>query len=205
VCEIDPVSDLYSLCPYGFRLSESWHLVIPPGRRVCTTHWHAREYEQLKEWWVGITSPQMYGPGYRLRVWLVQSRFISSPKFKIVSGAHPASYSLHTGVPFPGLKLPGREVERTPPSHSEPSWLLWASFTFIPIEGWHFDDIGLYAMNCPARFYNDAEIILTLSLLMSYIYGVSCKARNFNVYINGLRFGNAESRLFLFSVQCFNT
>jgi hypothetical protein len=47
---------------------------------------------------------------------------------------------------------------------------------------------------------------LTLSLLMSYIYGAPCTARNFNVvYIYGPTFGNAESRLFLFAVQCFNT
>jgi hypothetical protein len=47
---------------------------------------------------------------------------------------------------------------------------------------------------------------LTLSLLMSYIYGDSCKARNFNVvYIYGPTFDNPESRLFLFAVQCFNT
>jgi hypothetical protein len=47
---------------------------------------------------------------------------------------------------------------------------------------------------------------LTLSLLMSYIYGVLCKARNFNVlYIYGPTFGKAVSRLFLFVVLCFNT
>jgi hypothetical protein len=43
---------------------------------------------------------------------------------------------------------------------------------------------------------------------MSYIfiYGAPCKARNFNVvYIYGPTFGNAESRLFLFAAQCFNT
>jgi hypothetical protein len=41
---------------------------------------------------------------------------------------------------------------------------------------------------------------------MSYIYGAPCKARNFNVvYIYGLTFGNAKSRLFLFAAQCFNT
>jgi hypothetical protein len=46
---------------------------------------------------------------------------------------------------------------------------------------------------------------LTLSLLISYIYGVPCKTRNFNViYIYGLTFGNAENRLFLFAAQCFN-
>jgi hypothetical protein len=46
---------------------------------------------------------------------------------------------------------------------------------------------------------------LTLSLLMSYIYGSPCKARNFNViHIYGPTFGNTESRLFLFAAQCFN-
>jgi hypothetical protein len=48
--------------------------------------------------------------------------------------------------------------------------------------------------------------LLTLNLLMSYICGAPCKARNFNVmYIYGPAFGNAESRLFLFSARCFNT
>jgi hypothetical protein len=49
---------------------------------------------------------------------------------------------------------------------------------------------------------------LTLSQLMSYIHGAPCKARNFYVeyiYIYGLTFGNAESSLFLFAAQCFNT
>jgi hypothetical protein len=46
---------------------------------------------------------------------------------------------------------------------------------------------------------------LTLSLLMSNIYGAPGKARNFNgVYIYGLRFDNAESCLFLFAAQRFN-
>jgi hypothetical protein len=47
---------------------------------------------------------------------------------------------------------------------------------------------------------------LTLSLLM-YVYGFF-KASNFNVvciYIYGPTFGNAESGLFLFAAQCFNT
>jgi hypothetical protein len=39
---------------------------------------------------------------------------------------------------------------------------------------------------------------------MLYIYGAPCKAINFNViYI--WTFGNAESHLFLFAAQCFNT
>jgi hypothetical protein len=57
---------------------------------------------------------------------------------------------------------------------------------------------------------------LTLSLLMSYIYGAPCKARNVNVvyiyiyvyiyivYIYGLTFGKAESHLILFAALCFD-
>jgi hypothetical protein len=46
---------------------------------------------------------------------------------------------------------------------------------------------------------------LTLSLLMSYICGAPCKARNFNVvYIWTCIFGKAANRLFLFTAQCFN-
>jgi hypothetical protein len=44
------------------------------------------------------------------------------------------------------------------------------------------------------------SLCLTLSLLMSYLYGAACKVRNVNVvYIYGPTFGNAESRLFLFA------
>jgi hypothetical protein len=46
----------------------------------------------------------------------------------------------------------------------------------------------------------EAELLqrrLTLSLLTSYIY--------IYIYIYGPRFGNAESRLFLFAAQCFST
>jgi hypothetical protein len=49
---------------------------------------------------------------------------------------------------------------------------------------------------------------LTLTVLMSYIYGAPCKARTFKVvyiYIYGSTFGNAESSFFLFAAQCFNT
>src|SRR5215510_4628647 len=46
---------------------------------------------------------------------------------------------------------------------------------------------------------------LTLRLLMAYIYGAPSKARNFNIYIYGPTFGSAESHLFLFAAQCFNT
>jgi hypothetical protein len=56
------------------------------------------------------------------------------------------------------------------------------------------------------QVYPNYKWDLTLSLLMSHIYGVPCKARNFNfIYIYGSTFGNAESRLFLFAAQCFNT
>jgi hypothetical protein len=51
-------------------------------------------------------------------------------------------------------------------------------------------------------FLNVCKCSLTLSLLMSYIYGDPSKARNFNVvYIYRPMFGNAESRLFVFAAQ----
>jgi hypothetical protein len=53
--------------------------------------------------------------------------------------------------------------------------------------------------------YNNYRWDLTLSLLMSCIYGAPCKARNFNDVYIWTYFGNAESRLFLFAAQCFNT
>ena len=48
-------------------------------------------------------------------------------------------------------------------------------------------------------------VVLTLRLLISYIYGAPSKARNANViYIYGPTFGNAET-VSLFAAQCFNT
>jgi hypothetical protein len=35
------------------------------------------------------------------------------------SGAHPASYSMGTGVPSLGAKRPGREADHSPPSSAE--------------------------------------------------------------------------------------
>jgi hypothetical protein len=39
--------------------------------------------------------------------------------FQTGSGAHPASYPMGTGSPFLGLKRPGREADRSPPSSAE--------------------------------------------------------------------------------------
>ena len=52
--------------------------------------------------------------------------------------------------------------------------------------------------------------ILTLSLLMSYIYiymymELLVKPEILMSFIYGPTFGNAESRLFVFAAQCFNT
>jgi hypothetical protein len=48
---------------------------------------------------------------------------------------------------------------------------------------------------------------LTLSLLMSYIcvYLELLVKPEILMYVYGLAFGNAESRLFLFAAQCYNT
>jgi len=40
--------------------------------------------------------------------------------FSVVSGAHPASYPMGTGGPFPGGKArPGRDADHSPPSSAE--------------------------------------------------------------------------------------
>jgi hypothetical protein len=50
------------------------------------------------------------------------------------------------------------------------------------------------------------ELLVKPEILTSYIYGATCKARNFNiVYIYGPTFGSAEIRLFQFAAQRFNT
>jgi hypothetical protein len=46
--------------------------------------------------------------------------FSSSPCVQIGSGAHPASYLMGTGGPFPrGKERPGRDTDNSPPSSAE--------------------------------------------------------------------------------------
>jgi hypothetical protein len=46
--------------------------------------------------------------------------FSSSPCVQTGSGAHPVSYSMSYGGPFPGGKArPGRDVDYSPPSSAE--------------------------------------------------------------------------------------
>jgi hypothetical protein len=46
--------------------------------------------------------------------------FSSSPCVQTGSGAHPASYPMGTGSPFPGGKAwPGRDADHSPPSSVE--------------------------------------------------------------------------------------
>jgi hypothetical protein len=46
--------------------------------------------------------------------------FSSSPCGQTGSGAHPASYQMGTGGPFPGGKVrPGRDADHSPPSSAE--------------------------------------------------------------------------------------
>jgi hypothetical protein len=46
--------------------------------------------------------------------------FSSSLCVQIGSGAHPASYTMGTGGPFPGAKArPGRDADHSPPSSAE--------------------------------------------------------------------------------------
>jgi hypothetical protein len=51
-----------------------------------------------------------------------------------------------------------------------------------------------------------ARVLITLSLLMSYIYmELLVKPDILTSYIYGPTFGKAESRLFLFAAKCFST
>jgi hypothetical protein len=46
-------------------------------------------------------------------------KFFSSRKVQTGSGAHPASYSMDTGILFRGIQRPGREADHSPPSSAE--------------------------------------------------------------------------------------
>jgi hypothetical protein len=63
-----------------------------------------------------------------------------------------------------------------------------------------------FPIDCFSRHRNVASFTLTLNLLMSYIYvELLVKPEILTSCIYGPTFGNAESRLFLFATQCFNT
>jgi hypothetical protein len=62
--------------------------------------------------------------------------------------------------------------------------------------------LTLYTYDESSQFYKTE---LTLSQLMSYIYmDLLVKPEILTLYIYRPRFGNAESRLFLFAAQCFS-
>jgi hypothetical protein len=66
-----------------------------------------------------------------------------------------------------------------------------------------------FPLSSPQEFDCDLDNsfggLLTLSLLMSYIYmELLVKPEILTSYIYGLTFGNAESRPFLFHSQCFD-
>jgi hypothetical protein len=95
--------------------------------------------------------------------------------------------------------------------HRVQSSLVKPSDNAVNIALWRYSPLIPQMSSCVPRIWSAYvfHATLTLSLLMSYIYGAPCKARNFNVvyiyiYIYGPTFGNAESRLFLFDIQCFN-
>jgi hypothetical protein len=59
-------------------------------------------------WTIGIRSPTG------------AEDFYSSPCVQTVSGAHPASYPVGTGGPFPrGKAWSGRDADHSPPSSAE--------------------------------------------------------------------------------------
>jgi hypothetical protein len=65
-------------------------------------------YRLTTDWTTGVRSPTGV------------EDFSSSPCVHTVSGAHPASYTMGTGGPFPGGKArPGRDADHSPPSSAE--------------------------------------------------------------------------------------
>jgi hypothetical protein len=59
-------------------------------------------------WTIGVRSPTE------------AEAFSSSPCVQTGSGAHPASYTMGTGGPFPGGKArPGRDADHSPPSSAK--------------------------------------------------------------------------------------
>jgi hypothetical protein len=97
----------------------------------------------------------------------------------------------------------------------------WSPFKFISLEVYR-SGLSMYKHYYISSYLNKWQDMwdsslppwcsLTLSLLMLYIYGAPCKARNFNIvyicmyiYMYGPMSGNAESHLFLFAAQCFKT
>jgi hypothetical protein len=82
---------------------------------------------------------------------------------------------------------------------------------YVPVQGSGEEGKQFTGLMKSENFFEWIFSYLTLSLLMSYIYWATFKDRNYiilyiyiYIYIYGPRFGNAESRLFLFAAQCFN-
>jgi hypothetical protein len=63
-------------------------------------------------------------------------------------------------------------------------------------------------MTCNAIYWQKARIKSKTSLAQTAsqaaVYAKGLKPENLTSYMYGLRFGNAESRLFQFAEQCFN-
>jgi hypothetical protein len=67
-----------------------------------------RSVSIVSDWTTGVRSPTE------------AENFSSSLCVQTGSGAHPASYPMGTGDPFPGGKArPGREADHSPPSSAE--------------------------------------------------------------------------------------
>jgi hypothetical protein len=79
------------------------------------------------EWGRSRVSSGSIMSGYGLNDWAIGVRspagakdFYSSLCIQTGSGAHPASYTMGTGGPFPGGKArPGRDADHSPPSSAE--------------------------------------------------------------------------------------
>jgi hypothetical protein len=86
--------------------------------------------------------------------------FSSSPCIQTGSGAHPASYPMGTGGPFPGGKArPGRDANHSPPCSAEvkfekelyllsphaPPWCVVGSLYLFFLENWSHGTVDHYS------------------------------------------------------------
>jgi hypothetical protein len=82
---------------------------------------------------------------YGLDDWAIDVRsptgtedFSSSPCVQTSSGAHPASYPMGTGGPFPGGKVrPGRDADHSPPTSAEVKYELELYLLSPHAPPWH--------------------------------------------------------------------
>jgi hypothetical protein len=127
------------------------------------------------------------------------SQYISSPSLQYDPTNIPHTFICHRS--YMNLVFESVVKQKYPQAPFSPCWWSWLAANILYV----FRHTLPRTAPASRLLCSAHPLHLTLSLLMSYIYGALCKARNFNIVWNGPTFGNTESRLFLFASQCSNT